>query len=194
MINQSYNVASEFEQVYQKITVGKILDRSSSNELPIYIQTYPIEFEQDVKPQILLLNNRLEKDGTKTLHIDLYLLILNILGKEGVLDMMLNDESDSDKREFFEFLCGTLNQERIMCEIDIMISDVKPKIILFSGVAQLFPYIRAHNILNNLQPSVRNIPILFFYPGVYDNYRFDLFGSLNEDNYYRAHNLSNINL
>ena len=69
-----------------------------------------------------------------------------------------------------------------------------PQIVCLTGIAQLYPYLRAHNILNGITNSLRNTATILFYPGVYDNYRFSLFGTIKEDNYYRANNMSDINI
>jgi hypothetical protein len=65
--------------------------------------------------------------------------------------------------------------------------------MLVTGVGEVFPYIRSHNILNNLQKSAKEKPTLMFFPGQYqhsldDGAKLVLFNQL-PDGYYRAFNI-----
>ena len=68
-------------------------------------------------------------------------------------------------------------------------------IVFLSGVGEVFPYIRSHQILNNLQSVIKNVPMVMFFPGKYTHSlelgsSLDLFGKLHDDNYYRAFNIN----
>jgi hypothetical protein len=61
----------------------------------------------------------------------------------------------------------------------------------------LFPYIRSHNVLNNLQRYAKQRPTVLFFPGKYvhsleKGASLDLFGILHDDKYYRAFNVYHI--
>jgi hypothetical protein len=56
-------------------------------------------------------------------------------------------------------------------------------------VGRVFPFIRSHIVLNNLQSAVKNIPTLMFFPGEYSGKSLKLFDLLADDNYYRANNI-----
>lgn len=196
-MSTAYNIAYEFDMIYNKITKGNLIERDYSNDLPIYIQTYPITNDEEVLVQVELLVNRLIKDSLiNTIHIDLYKLVISILKEEDILDNILESESEIFKTDVFEALCSVLSVERVMEEIDKMLvgCDNQPQIVCITGIAQLYPYLRAHNILNGITAMLRNTATILFYPGVYDNYRFSLFGTIKEDNYYRANNMSDINI
>ena len=67
-------------------------------------------------------------------------------------------------------------------------------LMFISGVGEVFPYIRSHNILNNLQSTAKDKPTVMFFPGEYtqcklDGSSLDLFGRLRDDKYYRAFNI-----
>ncbi|PKP59551.1 DUF1788 domain-containing protein, partial [Candidatus Atribacteria bacterium HGW-Atribacteria-1] len=62
-------------------------------------------------------------------------------------------------------------------------------LILVSGVGTIWPWVRAHSLLNNLQNVTGNVSLLLFYPGKYTGQSFQLFGRLKSDNYYRAFRL-----
>ena len=69
-------------------------------------------------------------------------------------------------------------------------------VLFLSGVGEVFPYIRSHNVLNNLQSTAKEKPTLMFFPGNYTHAlasgaSLDLFGILHDDKYYRAFNIFN---
>ena len=71
----------------------------------------------------------------------------------------------------------------------------RPDILFLTGVGEVFPYIRTHNILNNLQSSVKGFPLVLFFPGEYTHSQdkgatLSLFGILPGDRYYRAYDLT----
>ena len=67
-------------------------------------------------------------------------------------------------------------------------------IVFLTGIGEVFPYIRSHNVLNNLQSVVVGRPMLMFFPGRYEQSNtlgssLVLFGRLKDDQYYRAKNI-----
>jgi hypothetical protein len=67
-------------------------------------------------------------------------------------------------------------------------------VLFLSGVGEVFPYIRSHNVLNNLQSTAKEKPTVLFFPGSYtftqiSGSSLDLFGRLRDDRYYRAFNI-----
>lgn len=67
-------------------------------------------------------------------------------------------------------------------------------VLFLTGVGEVFPYIRSHNVLNNLQSTAQDKPTLMFFPGTYTHSlesgaSLDLFGRLQDDKYYRAFNI-----
>ena len=62
-------------------------------------------------------------------------------------------------------------------------------LVLVSGVGSVYPFLRAHTLLNNLQPVMGKTPLVLFYPGKYDRKSLKMFNRLNSNNYYRAFKL-----
>ena len=62
-------------------------------------------------------------------------------------------------------------------------------VLLITGVGKAYPFVRAHDILENAQPVLSQIPVALFYPGIYDGQSLRLFGSIQDGNYYRAFSL-----
>ena len=62
-------------------------------------------------------------------------------------------------------------------------------LVIVSGVGSVWPLLRSHTLLNNLQPVMGKTPLVMFYPGRYDGQSLRLFGKLKNNNYYRAFKL-----
>ena len=67
---------------------------------------------------------------------------------------------------------------------------------LESEGVEVYPYIRSHNVLNNLQSTAKDKPTVMFFPGRYTHAlatgaSLELFGMLHDDKYYRAFNILN---
>lgn len=62
-------------------------------------------------------------------------------------------------------------------------------ILLITGVGKVYPFMRVHMILNNLQHVFSDIPVLVLYPGKFDGQDLRLFDSFLDEHYYRAFNL-----
>lgn len=62
-------------------------------------------------------------------------------------------------------------------------------VLVLTGVGEVFPFMRVHSLLEALQPHFSDIPILVFYPGVFDGHHTKLFDKLKPNDYYRAFNV-----
>ena len=194
MVNVKYNVEHKFEVVYKKLKSDMILNKQISSDLPIYIQTYPIGYNSDVNHHIKFLNERLNKNGVVTAHINVYEMALGLLEEMGDLSDIVENEQEFDKQEFLEALCGLLTSDMILERLSVILSSKQPRIVLISGFDALYPYIRANTILNNVEKIAKNTSFVFFYPGKYDNQSLILFDAINDGNYYRAHDLETITI
>ena len=68
------------------------------------------------------------------------------------------------------------------------------RVLFLTGVGEVFPVIRSHLILNNLQSVLKDAPTIIFFPGRYahgfaNGSSLQVLCRLEEDHYYRAHNL-----
>ena len=127
--------------------------------------------------------------------MNLYDLSVDILKERGVWGRVLELEPDQDKDNFRELLQGMLDpQLHIARAIRSRIEDSEFDIFFLVGIGEVFPYIRSHNVLNNLQSVVTEKPMLMFFPGRYEQSEtlgssLVLFGRLKDDQYYRAKNI-----
>ena len=61
--------------------------------------------------------------------------------------------------------------------------------LLLTGVGAAYPMLRSHTLLAGLQATMKDKPVVMFYPGRYDGFSLRLFNKLADDHYYRAFRL-----
>ena len=166
-----------------------------SNEVPFFIYPYPPEVALAVADAKKRIKNKLSQKGITVREVNLYDLTVEILKARGDWDEILEVESSMDKAEFAEMLQSMLNpQQHLAPAIRAKIEDGDFDIFFLTGIGEVFPYIRSHNVLNNLQSVVTGKPMLMFFPGRYEQSdtlgsSLVLFGRLKDDQYYRAKNI-----
>lgn len=165
------------------------------NEVPFFIYPYAPEDALDVAQVKKRVKNRLGNSGVTVREINLYDLSIEILKERGVWERVLAMEPAQDKDDFREMLQGMLDpQLHIAPAIRAKIDDGAFDIVFLTGIGEVFPHIRSHNVLNNLQSVVTGKPMLMFFPGRYEQSAtlgssLVLFGRLKDDQYYRAKNI-----
>ena len=166
-----------------------------SNEVPFFIYPYPPEDALAIAAAKKRVKNLLANAGVTVFEINLYDLSVELLKERGVWDRVLAAEPDQDKADFGEMLQGMLDpQLHIAPAIRDRLALVDFDILFLTGIGEVFPYIRSHNVLNNLQSVVTGKPMLMFFPGRYEQSdtlgsSLVLFGQLKDDQYYRAKNI-----
>lgn len=65
----------------------------------------------------------------------------------------------------------------------------KGDVLLLSGVGQVYPFMRVHSLLEELQVHFDDIPIVVMYPGSFDGRFVTLFNEFTPNPYYRAFNM-----
>jgi len=178
------------------ITSRRFLDMQSlNNEVPFFICPYPIERQREIIEVYRLLLKQLDERGINFLEINLFDLSYELLRDRGIWEQVLEAELQFSKAELLELLQGVLDpQEHLIPAIRDRIAGASPQVMLITGVGEVYPYIRSHNVLNNLQSAAKDFPTVMFFPGRYTHAlasgaSLDLFGRLHDDKYYRAFNI-----
>jgi hypothetical protein len=190
------DIAKKFEHLYQVISTEEFLRMESlGGEIPFFIFPFDARLQCEVDKAIRGLKNKLEKNGIPVLELNLYDISIEILNKELGEGEIFELERSMNKREFKDALQSTLNIKEVLIPRIKEIIDTNPARVYFlTGIGMVYPYIRSHNVLNNLQNVARNAPTLAFFAGEYNGYSLELFGLLKDDNYYRAFNIDNYKL
>lgn len=181
-----------FEGVYQKLASVEF-GQNLGGELPLYIQPIPVSKQTELNAQAKRLVSRLSKLGKNAIVIDLYEMSMELLEEEGVLQTLLEEEKELDQDAISSTLDSILDiKEVIIPRISSIISENHPDFVFIIGVGRVYPFIRSHGILNNIEELANNCNLILFFPGEYNNLQLSLFGTISDENYYRGHNLNDI--
>ena len=204
-------LANRFDHLVRVIGSERfLLMRGLNNDLPFYICEYrageATEMQRLQRQLINTLQNlsipALSGRGVKVLDINLYDLCIELLkAREGsaagsrLWDEILAVEADTEKDGLLELLQNVLSiKEYLIPAIAERLQQTEFDVLFLSGIGEIFPYIRSHNVLNNLQSTAKTKPTVLFFPGEYrhsleQGASLELFGLLHDDKYYRAFNI-----
>ena len=190
-MNEIESIHRTFKHIHQVMSSNSFLNMDALNgELPFWIAPYEISSQDLVEQEIKNLKAKLENSGIRTLLIDLFELSCTLIDDNIGLNEIFDLELEMDKTDFKDAIQSTINiHERFIPAIVEQVDFIKPNILLIKGIGAVYPFIRSHIILNNLQSAVKNIPTVMFFCGVYNGQSLNLFGTLKDDNYYRAFNI-----
>ena len=185
-----------YQHLFSVVSGQRFLNKQGlGNEVPFFICPYRPEEAVEMERLQRQLVNRLEQTGIRVLSLNLYDLSVDILQERGIWDQVLEAESTVSKEQFKELLQGVLDPEHHLVPVIAQkIQGAEFEVLFLSGVGEVFPYIRSHNVLNNLQSTAKDQPTVMFFPGTYTHSletgaSLDLFGRLHDDKYYRAFNI-----
>lgn len=185
-----------FQHLFAVISSQRFLSKQGlGNEVPFFICPFMPEESVDMEVIQRQLVNRLEQAGVRVLEINLYDLSIEILKEREIWGQIVEMEESVAKEQFKELLQGVLDPEaHLVPAIATKLANSDFEVLFLSGVGEVFPYIRSHNVLNNLQSTAKDKPTVMFFPGAYTHSlesgaSLDLFGRLRDDKYYRAFNI-----
>lgn len=191
-MHSQIDIETLFEGVYNKL-ISPDFGKNLGGELPLFIQPVPAESQFDVESQIKRLSTRLKKKGIESVSINLYDLCMDILREADVLDAILEGEADIEREDIISTLDSVLDiKTAIIPKIKEVIVETKPQYAFISGVGSVYPFVRSHGILNNIDELTGECNLILFFPGDYNNLQLKLFGIISDENYYRGHNLNDI--
>ena len=164
-----------------------------ANEVNYWIFDYPAERELEVRERIKYMQKKNAKGGDEfTLVVfDLYDIIIDFLEKNDFLEECYKFEKNKGLDRISK---AVSNAMKINDEDSIIIQHIKDNtpenaIVFLTGVGKCYPILRSHKVLNNLHQAFVRVPVVMFFPGVYNEQELILFGEIKDDNYYRAFKL-----
>jgi len=189
-------LVDRFQHLLNLISSERFLRKQGlNNEVPFFICPYKPEEAVEMERMATQLLNRLEQSGVRILEINLYDLSVELLNKRKIWSQIIQTEPTVNKDKLKELLQGVLDsQSHLIPAIATKMNQTEFDVMFINGVGEVFPYIRSHNILTNLQSTAKEKPTVMFFPGAYthsleDGASLDLFGRLHDDKYYRAFNI-----
>lgn len=179
-------IDERLKQLKEKVASDEFYNnRGLANEVPFYI------FDYDGKNE-LIIRDFIENDfipefelneRIKIINIDLYDLMLESLKKDKIFDKVFKLEEKKGTKLLYEKLKKSFNPSVIVKYIE---DKSKGKnVVLISGVGKIYPIVRTHTVLNNLQNIFDQTKVILFFPGEYTSVDLKLFG-FKDNNYYRA--------
>lgn len=177
-------------RISERIKENKFIDgRGLGNEISFYIFDYDPKDELEVREHIISLHKEF-KDGLynrRIIEFDLYEMLIEITEEKKIFQRIPEMEEKQGKDALFRAMTT-------FAKPDIFLNKIREKmedhnVVFITGVGKVYPFVRSHNILNNLQEILDKTPVVMFFPGEYDGQSLQLFNKFKDDNYYRAFQL-----
>lgn len=184
------NLKSRLSKIIPKIKEDKFIHgRGLGNEISFYVFDYEPEYELVVREHIDLVKRefRHENSNRKIIEFDLYKMLIEIAKEKRIFERIFQMEEKQGKEALFKAMTNFAKPEIFLQKIKEQMQD--HNVVLITGVGKVYPFVRSHNILNNLQEVLDKIPVIMFFPGKYDGLSLRLFDRFKDDNYYRAFRL-----
>ncbi len=168
-------------------------NKGLGNEIGFHIFDYDPSDEFIVRNHIKFLKQKIN-DEYSEIHIkefDLYEIIIEMLEEKGYLKKVMDMEKQKGTHHIVNAIKKTL---RLTQNNDLVVEYIRNRveendIVMITGVGKAWPIIRSHTVLNTLHSVIEDVPLIMFFPGVYDGLELKLFGQIKDDNYYRAFKL-----
>ena len=157
-------------------------NKGLGNEVGIHIFAYNPEDEMVVRHFIKSLD---KETAFHAIRFDLYQILLDYLLEREIFDEIEEYEKDCGKDK-----CETLIKNMVSPEVYVekmkYNSHKTGDILIISGIGKVYPFTRVHTLLENVATEFKDIPIVVFYPGSYDQKSLRLFNRFFDDNHYRS--------
>lgn len=166
-----------------------IQNKGLGNEIGFYIFDYDPKEEMLVRDYIKHIKKEFNYAGSNRsiVEYDLYEIMLDIARERKIFDQIAEMEQKKGREKLIEALTNVAN---IDAYLNKMAHNKDAGMVIFiTGVGKVYPFMRSHNILNNLHHVFDQVPVVMFFPGSYDGQTLRLFDRFTDDNYYRAFQL-----
>ncbi|WP_334050844.1 DUF1788 domain-containing protein [Alteromonas gracilis] len=190
------NLSEAYTHLTDVLCSKGFLDMEGLNgDIPFHICPFDPSLQSQINLLVKQVINYLVDAQVKVLEVNLYDIVVEILKEEGDWEWLLENESSMSKQELKEELQGIIDTKTVLIPAIVRkMSGTEFDILVITGVGEVYPYIRSSNLLENLQIKAKDKPTLMFYPGQYRHSvekgtSLILFGTLEDDKYYRAFNI-----
>ena len=181
----------KIDKIWDRISDEDFLaNRGVANEVRYYVFEYEPCDELIMREKIKALKkqNNPDADGFQIVEYDLYEMVIGILEEKGYLDKCIKFEDAKGMEYVYTAVSKMLrltNDDNLI--VNKIVAETPDHAVVFlTGVGKVFPFVRSHNVLNNLHQVLDKVPVVMFYPGQWNGQSLSLFGTINDGNYYRA--------
>jgi hypothetical protein len=181
----------KLDAIWPRISDEKFQEnKGTGGEVRYFIFDYEPCDERIMRQKIkdLKKRNNPDADGFTIVEFDLYDMVIDILRERGYLEKCVKYEKEKGREYLYKAISKTL---RLTTDQNLIVNRImeqtpEKSVVFLSGVGKVFPYVRAHNVLNNLHQVFDKVPVIMFYPGNWNGQTLSLFGTIHDGNYYRA--------
>lgn len=162
-------------------------NKGLGNEVGIYIFCY----DPRLKDQTRHFLDKLKDDYTLPCRIreaNLYDILIEICNDKRILEAVPKMEEKSGRERMRKRLSSVTSAEEFAKKMSAE-KNQPGDVLVITGVGEVYPFMRVHNVLDNIQHLFEDIPIVVIYPGKFNGQNLSLFGRLTDGNYYRAFDL-----
>ncbi|NLV64249.1 MAG: DUF1788 domain-containing protein [Clostridiaceae bacterium] len=187
-------IYQRLDEIIERITKESFRKNTGlGNEIGYYIFDYESKYEMLVRDHVRFLKQKINNGdyGFNIKEFDLYEIMLELLETKGYLEKNFTKEQEKGSEFIFNATKKTL---RLTEKGDLIVRYIRDRVekgdvVFITGVGKVWPIIRSHTVLNNLHQVLDEVPVIMFFPGVYDGLELVLFEEIKDDNYYRAFKL-----
>ena len=179
------------DKIWDRISDQDFLaNRGVANEVRYYVFDYEPCNELIIRDKIKALKkqNNPDADGFQIIEFDLYEMVISILEEKGYIDKCVKFEEQKGMEYLYTAVTKMLrltNDDNLIVN-RILENTPENAVVFLTGVGKVFPFVRSHNVLNNLHQVLDSVPVVMFYPGTWNGQSLSLFGTITDRNYYRA--------
>lgn len=172
-----------------------LANRGLGNEVGFHIFCYDPALELQARKLFMRLQAKSDSGELpcRIIERNLYDILIDICTERRILDAIPKQEEKRGTEALQKQLQKTATPERFAEKL--VYGDMQPgDVLLITGVGEVYPMLRAHTLLDNIQHFFPGIPVILAYPGSYNGQTLQLFAGatsrgITDGNYYRAFRL-----
>lgn len=164
-----------------------LTNKGLSNEVGIHVFCYNPADELTVQKFFKKLMKNTDVPF-RLIECDLYKIFLSICEEKRILKSIPKMEEQKGKEYLSQQLQKIATPEAFVEKMEYEPHQIGD-ILLITGVGKVYPFMRSHKILDNIQHIFQDIPVLMLYPGTFNGHDLSLFDKFLDSHYYRAFNL-----
>lgn len=161
------DIFSSLNRVSSRLSEEAFLtNKGLSNEVGIHVFCYDPKDELTVREYFAGLKEK-EDVPFRLIERDLYEIFLEICEEKRILKGIPNMEDRKGKEYLSEQLQKVATPEAFVEKMKYEPHE-KGDVLVISGVGKVYPFMRSHKILDNIQHIFSDIPVLMLYPGTFN--------------------------
>ena len=183
------DIITQLEKINDRLSEESFLaNKGLSNEVGIHVFCYDPKDELIVRSYFEQLWKNGADKNYRLIIRDLYTAFLDICDDKRITNSIQKMEETKGKAFLQSKIENVATPEAFVEKLRYEPHEYGDVLVL-TGIGKVYPFMRAHKILDNIQHVFEDIPIVMLYPGKWDGQTLELFGKFEDGNYYRAFNL-----